>query len=91
MVSVPSQRFRSRRAGIFGKRENLAVDPGKQRIVQRVQFLPGSGFISSEYLATPAIVLQALGPVFLVGNTLLLASRLGNQAIPEALPRHGAS
>src|SRR5229473_7668450 len=47
---------------------------------------PAAGFISSEYLATPAIVLQAFGPVFLVGNALLLASRLGNQAIPEVLP-----
>src|SRR6266404_41097 len=47
---------------------------------------PAAGFISSEYLATPAIVLQALGPVFLVGNALLLAPRLGNQAIPEVLP-----
>src|SRR6266481_6048752 len=47
---------------------------------------PAAGFISSEYLATPAIVLQALGPVFLVGNALLLAPRLGNQTIPEVLP-----
>src|SRR6266481_5294739 len=47
---------------------------------------PAAGFISSEYLATPAIVLQALGPVLLVGNALFLASRLGNQAIPEVLP-----
>jgi hypothetical protein len=31
-------------------------------------------------------VLQALGPVFLVWNALLLASRFGNQAIPEVLP-----
>src|SRR5260370_19336813 len=47
---------------------------------------PAAGFISSEYLATPAIVLQTLGPVFLVGNALLLATRLGYQAIPEVLP-----
>jgi hypothetical protein len=45
-----------------------------------------AGYISSEYLATPAIVLQAFGPVFLVRNALLLASRLGHQAIPEVLP-----
>jgi hypothetical protein len=31
------------RAGIFRKHENLAVDSGKQRVVQRVQFHPGSG------------------------------------------------
>src|ERR1022692_2159580 len=47
---------------------------------------PAAGFISSEYLATPAIVLQALGSVFLVGDALFLAPRLGNQAIPEVLP-----
>jgi hypothetical protein len=35
---------------------------------------------------TPAIVLKALRPVFLVGNTLFLAPRLGNQAVPEVLP-----
>src|SRR5260370_25863779 len=46
---------------------------------------PAAGFISSEYLATPAIVLQTLGPVFLVGNAVLLATRLGYQAIPEVL------
>jgi len=47
---------------------------------------PAAGFISSEYLATPAIVFQAFGPVFLIGNALLLAPRLGNQTIPEVLP-----
>ena len=40
LVFVPSELLRSRRAGIFGKHENFSVDPGKQRIVQRVQFLP---------------------------------------------------
>jgi len=39
LVFVPSELLRSRRAGIFGKPENLAIDPGEQRIVQRVQFL----------------------------------------------------
>src|ERR1700688_3953327 len=48
--------------------------------------LAAAGFISSEYLGTPAIVLQALGPVFRVGNALLLAPRLGNQAVPEVFP-----
>ena len=41
LVFVPSKLLRSRRAWIFGKHENLAVDPGKQRIVQCVQFLRG--------------------------------------------------
>src|SRR5271169_898849 len=43
LVFVPSELLRSRRAGIFGKHENLTVDPGKQRLVQRIQFLRGSG------------------------------------------------
>ena len=48
LVFVPSKFLASRRAGIFGKHENLAIDPGKQRIVQRVQLFAAAGLISSE-------------------------------------------
>jgi len=32
------------------------------------------------------MALQSAGPVFLVGNALFLAARLGNQDIPKILP-----
>src|SRR5437764_8489843 len=48
--------------------------------------LPAEGFISRVYLATPAIVLQSSGPVFLVGYALFLAARFGQEPVPEILP-----
>src|ERR1022692_2967142 len=43
LVLVASELFAPRGAGIFSQRENFAVYPGKQRIVQRVQFPAGRG------------------------------------------------
>ena len=41
LIFVPSELFASWRARILGQRHNSGIYPGKQGIVERVQFLPG--------------------------------------------------
>jgi hypothetical protein len=68
------------------KQNNLAVEAGAQRSVERVQFLRGTGFYFERIFSHAGHCASGAGSGIPRSNALLPASRLEHKAVPEVLP-----